>query len=655
MGRPVSIRRSLLINIIAMIGLLSTAIIVVAAVGARRAVARLSSSIIVQTTERVEERLHRFFDPLDGGLQIAGAWGAEGLLDLDRPERMRTLLAPFMHRYGQISSIVVADGRGSEYMLLRVGPRWTSREMNPDLWGRRGRFTEWTESQPEHIVTWRELDYDPRTRPWYRGAIRSRCRTIHWTEPYTFYTAQEPGITAAVAYDLDEADAVEHVIAFDVKLSEISEFTYGLRPSPRGAAFVMTTQGQVIGLPRDEQFADPDARRNAMLREASDLGVQMVQDGTRAYIELQIDDREAYRFVSDGRNWWAGVAPFELGPNRLLLMAVAVPAADLLEQIERLRWTIVVITVLVLAGALWRAAVLAHRYSEPIEALVRQSDRISRGDLEPGPAIASRVKEVRRLARAQERMRLGLRSLLKLERDLQLARQIQERTFPDEIPDVRGFRIDAWSEPAEETGGDTYDVVERGDRVVLLLADATGHGIGPAISVTQVRAMLRMAVQLDADLASIVRDLNKQLCADLPAGRFITVWLGEIDTVAGTLTSFSAGQAPIVRYDAAGGQCVALPADTVPLGVVPDLPVEIAEPQNLAGGDIVVVVSDGIYEALDAAGAQFGVDRVTQIITDHHDGTPAEIIAALREAVGAFTGDTAANDDRTGIVIKKRN
>jgi serine phosphatase RsbU (regulator of sigma subunit) len=415
----------------------------------------------------------------------------------------------------------------------------------------------------------------------------------------------------------------------------------------------MTDSGQVIGLPRDEQFADPVARRSAILRQAGELGVQMVQDGTRAYMELDVDDREAYRFVSDGRNWWAGAAPFALGPDRSLLMAVAVPADDLLEQVERLRWMIVGITVLVLAGALWRAAVLAHRYSEPIEALVRQSDRISRGDLEPGPAIASRVREIRRLARAQERMRLGLRSLVKLERDLQLARQIQERTFPESIPDLRGFRIDAWSEPAEETGGDTYDVVERGDRVVLLLADATGHGIGPAISVTQVRSMLRMAVQLGADLATIVRDLNEQLCADLPEGRFITAWLGEINTVAGTLTSFSAGQAPILRYDAAGGQCVTLSADAVPLGLVADLPVEIADPRELAVGDIVAIISDGIYEAVNATGEQFGVDRVKRIIMDHHERTPAEVIVALREAVDLFTGDTAANDDRTGIVIKK--
>ena len=87
------------------------------------------------------------------------------------------------------------------------------------------------------------------------------------------------------------------------------------------------------------------------------------------------------------------------------------------------------------------------------------------------------------------------------------------------------------------------------------------------MSVTQGRAMLRRAVQLGADLATIGRHLNEQLCADLPEGRFITAWPGEIDTAAGTLTSFSPGPAPIARYDAAGGPRVARPAGTVPPGL----------------------------------------------------------------------------------------
>ena len=167
------------------------------------------------------------------------------------------------------------------------------------------------------------------------------------------------------------------------------------------------------------------------------------------------------------------------------------------------------------------------------------------------------------------------------------------------------------------------------------------------------RAMLRMAVHLSEDPATIVHHLNKQLRDDLPEGRFITAWFGEINPAAGTLTSFSAGQAPILRYDAASGECVALPADTVPLGVVPDLDAELGEPDKLARGDIVAVISDGIYECVDADGAQFGTDRVMAIITSHRDRGPTEIIAAIREAVEEFTGIVPAGDDRTGIIIKK--
>ncbi len=337
----------------------------------------------------------------------------------------------------------------------------------------------------------------------------------------------------------------------------------------------------------------------------------------------------------------------------------------MVSDFARLQWMMILITLAVLSGAVWRVAVLARRYSRPLEALVHQSGRISRGNLEPGPPVVSKVKEVRRLAEAHERMRLDLQMLMKLERDIQLARQIQEGTFPDRLPKLRGLQIDAWSEPADETGGDTFDVVgcrmgaagivltnEQPDRAVLLMADATGHGIGPAISVTQVRAMLRMAVRLCGDLATIVRHLNDQLHADLPEGRFITAWLGELDASARTLTSFSAGQGPILQYSAARETCDVLPADTLPLGVITDLEIDIAPPVTLEPGDIVAVISDGIFEAADRTGKQFGTERVTDLIVTNRDKSPSEIIAELRAAVDRFTGGAPADDDRTGIFIK---
>ncbi len=304
-----------------------------------------------------------------------------------------------------------------------------------------------------------------------------------------------------------------------------------------------------------------------------------------------------------------------------------------------------------------------------------QSNRISRGDLSEGEPVDSNVKEVVQLTRAHERMRTGLQSLMKLERDLQLARQIQQSTFPDQLPRLRGFALDAWSEPAEETGGDTYDVIgftyeliaggarsaQHGDltnggaadRALVLLADATGHGMGPALSVTQIRAMLRMAVRTGADLTSILRHLNEQLCADLPASRFITAWLGEIDVEGQTLRSFSAGQGPLLHFDASSDSCAVLAADTMPFGIDADMTIEIGEPLPMKPGDIFAVFSDGIFEAIDPEGRQFGSARAVEIIRSHRKAPPGVIMDELRKAVHQFTHGAPPQDDRTAVIIKR--
>ncbi len=272
-----------------------------------------------------------------------------------------------------------------------------------------------------------------------------------------------------------------------------------------------------------------------------------------------------------------------------------------------------------------------------------------------------------RLTEAHERMRGSLRTLLKLERDLQVARRIQQDTLPERIPAVPGFDIDAWNEPADETGGDTYDVIgcrrvpgESGPRIVatdaeravLLLADASGHGIGPALSVTQVRAMLRMAVRVGENLPAIVRHLNAQFCADLTEGRFIAAWVGELDAGARTLTSFSCGQGPLLYYRAASGACETLETDTVPLGCLDDLAVVPRDPIRMEPGDVFAVLSDGVIDSESATGERFGTRRVIDVVTSGCGGSAAELTAALRRALAAFTGGAPPADDRTAVFIK---
>ena len=192
------------------------------------------------------------------------------------------------------------------------------------------------------------------------------------------------------------------------------------------------------------------------------------------------------------------------------------------------------------------------------------------------------------------------------------------------------------------------------NRAVLLLADAARHGIGPALSVTQVRAMPRMAVRIRAGLPRIVHHMNKQLCDDLPSGRFVTTWLGELNATDHTLRSFSAGQAPLLRYDAARDTFDMVESDAPPFGIMSDLDVEIARPIPMRPGDLFAVISDGIFEAVDRAGRQFGPERVIDLLSVHHHRSPRRIMEALRDAVNAFTDARPAGDDRTAIIIKRK-
>jgi len=520
-------------------------------------------------------------------------------------------------------------------------------------------------------VTAAERSYDPRTRPWFQGAL-ARSRRLAagvsertWTQPYRFFTTKEPGITASIALKTDHD--LTYVLGFDVLLGDISRYTTSpaLDVSPHGFVFVTEQESsKVIGLPRLPRFRDEEGRRAAVAKTIAEIDEPVLSAAEAA--EARGD--EAVRFDAGGRTWWSGTRRFALASDRTLGIHVVVPEEDLIGDVARLRWIILGVTLLAIALASWRAYALADRISDPVEALVAGSERIRKGDLEPRAPIASDLREVRRLADSQEQMRRGLQPLMKLERDLQVARQIQQNTFPDVLPGLAGFDIEAWSEPADETGGDTFDVIglqgawtsasmvaaeEGAERAVLMLADATGHGIGPALSALQLRAMLRMAMRLSGDLESIARHLNEQLCEDLPGARFLTTWLGMLDTEHCTLRTFSGGQAPLMRYAAAADRVEWLQADAPPLGILPTIPIHIGEPVDLHPGDLYIVFSDGIFEAKDPSDALFGEERVERIVRAHAHDTPHAILIAVREAVDAFARGRPADDDRTAIIIKR--
>jgi serine phosphatase RsbU (regulator of sigma subunit) len=470
-----------------------------------------------------------------------------------------------------------------------------------------------------------------------------------------------PGVTASIAADIGGAI---RVIAFDLQLKSVSAFIQTLRVSDGGGVMVLTSDGRIIGAPSNILRPRMAPGESVLLRLPAELGWTLAEDAVTALKGIG-PVASPVRFKNEGRPYWGQARVFPLSSEIALFVAVVVPEADLLGPLTTLAAYVAMIVVLVLLVAIMQAMNLARRYSRPIEALVEESDRISRGDLDSRGQIETSVSEVKKLADAHSRMRSGLQSLMRLERDLAIARKIQQHTFPDRLPILPGFDIDAFSEPAEQTGGDTYDVIPRSPSglparidddvmgAVLLLADVTGHGIGPALSAVQVRAMLRMAVRIDADLTMIARHVNAQLASDLFGGRFITAWVGELDARKQTLTYFSAGQAPLLHYHAVDDRFEFLEADAPPFGIDANLEINAAPPLKLEPGDIFAVFSDGVFESRGANGDRFGEDRILDIMRRRRADSSGRILLEVRKALADFSAGAQAADDRTAVIIKR--
>jgi anti-sigma regulatory factor (Ser/Thr protein kinase) len=222
------------------------------------------------------------------------------------------------------------------------------------------------------------------------------------------------------------------------------------------------------------------------------------------------------------------------------------------------------------------------------------------------------------------------------------------------MPQIAGYDLFGSFQPTDETGGDTYDIVPVQDgRVFVLMGDATGHGIGPAISVTQMQAMLRVALRLGADLDHAYLHINNQLVEDLPEDRFVTAFLGLLDPVRNEVRYHAGGQGPLLHFRAASGECEWHGPSLFPLGAMPLPAAREARSLRLAPGDVLALLSDGVYEYMDRAQQQFGEPKVAELIRAHHAKPMAELGALLLEALRHHGAGAAQADDVTIVLVRR--
>jgi len=272
-----------------------------------------------------------------------------------------------------------------------------------------------------------------------------------------------------------------------------------------------------------------------------------------------------------------------------------------------------------------------------------------------GGIVAGAVAaEIRKQVEAALREAETRRQVERLEHDQQIARSVQQSLLPKFHPQLAGFQIGGWNRSADDTGGDFYDWKQLPDgRWVVILADVTGHGIGPAILASVCRAYSRASFNLQDDLEATLKNINHSFAEDLTPERFATFVAAVLQENTNEVELVSAGHGPLFVYSSETQSFRLLDAQALPLGIVPELPDATPVKIDMKPGDIVLFITDGFFEWENNEGQQFGTARLAEAVRRYSDREPEVIIAELYDAVLHFSGGTPQKDDLTAVLIKR--
>jgi serine phosphatase RsbU (regulator of sigma subunit) len=271
-----------------------------------------------------------------------------------------------------------------------------------------------------------------------------------------------------------------------------------------------------------------------------------------------------------------------------------------------------------------------------------------------GITAAVVAREFRAQVEAALREAETRRQMEHLQHDLDVARSIQQSLLPHSMPQVPGWDIAAWNQPADQTGGDYYDwqPLPNG-KFVTALADVTGHGIGPALLASVCRAYARCNFRSQDSFLKAMEEINSAVAADVREGRFITFVAAIFGPDSPTVELLSAGHAPLFLYTVKNDRFDLMEAHGLPLGISDAFLSDPPHSLELAPGDFLMLATDGFFEWANAREERFGTERLGQTVRAAHEKSAAEIIASLHQEVLRFASGTKQMDDLTAIVLKR--
>jgi len=243
----------------------------------------------------------------------------------------------------------------------------------------------------------------------------------------------------------------------------------------------------------------------------------------------------------------------------------------------------------------------------------------------------------------------------KLESELEIARQVQARLFPKEIPKLKTLELFGLCNPARVVSGDYYDFIQLDPRcTAIVIGDISGKGISAALLMASVQAALHAQLTMGTNgglsTATLVARLNRQLYENTTPEKYATFYLGLYDDTSGLLAYTNAGHlAPILVRN---GSVLRLESNGMVVGMFPDFPYE-QQVVQLHAGDLLAAFTDGITESEDANGEQFGEQRLADLLIRNQDRPLNEIVTAVTDSLRSWTSDFDNRDDTTILLARR--
>ena len=408
-GRVTSIRRALLVRIVA---LMVFAFAVFAAglyvLIVKPATHELAVGEMLRATDQVDNRLQTLVGQIERVMQTAREHGVNGEYGVTDADTFNKIFIPVLRNRDALSAAIVADESGRAMHLIKApGGEWQTRITDPQRWGKRQKWLKWRTDGTFIAEEWQDSDYNPTQRPWHIGAMgMARERAVYWTDPYLFFSPQVPGITASTKWR-DAKSGRTFVLAFDIRLIDLGRFVSTLKVGQHGRTVLLTDGGKIVGATAPSIRTDDDVSR-IVLKSPDEVGLTNIAAALKDWEAAARPWDEVRTVGGEGGAWLARFHSSPFG-NGHFIFAVAAPESDFFPvALRRASLLFALLLGGVIVVAVVSAAVIARRFSAPLEALAAESRRLGELELDRPITTQSSLREVTTLVDAQERMRVAL-------------------------------------------------------------------------------------------------------------------------------------------------------------------------------------------------------------------------------------------------------